>query len=118
MENELNALEKSIISEIADINEKQCSFLKNHLPHLKVKSREYTGVGMYVNFVYDSNHNPNMFNDECDLILSSDTSLELDVLKHGLNYELTVTKGRIIFLELVTNGESWNGAFQKFKFLK
>ncbi|MGB0356674.1 MAG: hypothetical protein ACPGC9_00350 [Cytophagales bacterium] len=28
--------------------------IEKHIPYLQVKSREYTGVGMYVNFVYQT----------------------------------------------------------------
>ena len=49
--------------------------------------------------------------------LSSDKNLEVDTLKYGLNYKLNITKGKIDFLELVTNGEEWNGKFKFFRFI-
>lgn len=119
MGKDLNKLEQAIINEIANYNEEQYSFVRNHLPFLRVKSRENTGVGMYVSFEYIFENEPLIIlSDIDDLALSSDKSLELDLLKYGLNYELNITKGKIDFLELVTNGESWDGRFGKFKFMK
>ncbi|MEO5906476.1 MAG: hypothetical protein ABIQ11_07110 [Saprospiraceae bacterium] len=118
MEKDLNILEQAIVNEIANYNEKQYSFVRSHLPFLRVKSRENTGVGMYVNFEYISGNEPITLSDIDVIALSSDKSLELDVLKYGLNYELNITKGKIDFLELVTNGESWDGGFGKFRFVK
>lgn len=117
MEKDLNQFELAIISEIVNSNEKRYPFLRDHFPFLKVKSREKTGVGMFINFEY-SPVGELLVSDKDDLALSSDKVLELDVLKYGLNYELNITKGKIDFLELVTNGESWDGSFGEFKFVK
>lgn len=116
MEKDLNTLEKAIVNEIANYNDKQYFFIKSHLPFLRVKSRENTGVGIYVNFEYVPGGEL-IIPDIDDIALSSDKTLELEGLKYGLNYELNITKGKIDFLELVTNGESWDGGFGKFQFV-
>ncbi len=117
MKKDLNLLEQAIISEIVNFNKKKYPFIKNHVPFLKVKSRESTGVGVYINFNYvhkkgelliDKNQN--------DIVLSSDKDLKINILKFGLNYELVIINGKFNFLELVTNGESWDGNYDFFKF--
>lgn len=117
MGKDLSMLEQAILNEIANHNEQQYPFVKRQLPFLSVKYREKTGVGIYVKFEYvpvNKTTIPNIG----DIALSSDKSLDLDVLKYGLNYELNITNGEIDFLELVTNGESWDGEYGKFKFIK
>lgn len=117
MKEDLNKLEKAIINEIVEFNKKKYSTIRTHVPYLNVKSRENTGVGIFVYFGYsEEGSNLKMDNSE-DIYLSSDKSLELDVLKYGLNYELNITNGKIDFLELVTNGEDWDGGYGDFKFL-
>lgn len=118
MKKDLNIIEQAIMNEILNHNEKKYPLIKDHFPYLKVKSRENTGVGMYVNFYYVLEGESLIPFEEDDIVLSSDKILELDVLKYGLNYELNITKGRIDFLELVTNGESWDGNFKEFKFVE
>jgi hypothetical protein len=118
MEKDLNQFELAIVNEIAKSNEENFSFIKNHLPYLKVKSRKKTGVGMYVNFEYVQMDESLIARNKDDIALSSYKGLELDVLVYGLNYELNITEGKIDFLELVTNGESWDGEFGNFKFVE
>ncbi len=50
------------------------------------------------------------------LIRHSTPDLTLDSLEYGLNYELNITKGKIDFLELATNGEDWDGNYENFEF--
>jgi len=114
----LNSLEMAIIEEIVSTKGEQYPLLKNHIPFLRVKSREKTGVGVYVNFEYEEFQTLSKVTEMDDLVLTSEKSLELDVLQYGLNYELNLTKGRIAFLELVTNGEHWDGIFGKFTFIE
>jgi len=116
MDKNLNLLEQAIINEIAEFNKSEYSFIKEHLPHLRIKSREDTGVGMYVYFKYSEEEVNLEMNNSEDTCLSSDKSLELDVLEYGVNYELNITNGKIDFLELVTNGEDWDGKYENFNF--
>ena len=109
--NNLNKLELAILKEIIYHNSDKYPFLEKHLANLKVRNREYSGVGLYINFEDSSevfSSPPN------DLTLSSNKILELDNLEYGLNYELNISNGTFDFLELVTNGEEWNGEFKSF----
>lgn len=116
MKKDLNKLERAIINEIIEFNKKEYVSLRIHVPYLSIKSRETTGVGMYVHFEYSKEGVNLEMNNSEDICLSSDKSLELDTLDYGLNYELNITKGKIDFLELVTNGEDWDGNCKNFKF--
>ncbi len=118
MENDLNILEQAILDEIATYNEKQYPDIRGCLTHLKIRYRENTGVGIFLHFEQISEKDLIVPFNEANIVLSSDKYLELDTLDYGLNYELNITNGQIDFLELVTNGESWNGSFKEFRFLK
>jgi hypothetical protein len=118
MEKELTSLECAIINEIVRYNEKWYPFIRSHIPLLKVKSREYTGVGVYIYFEYITERVEIPICNVDSLILSSDQTLEIDTLSYGLNYELNLSKNRFDFLELVTNGENWDGKYNAFKFIK
>tara|TARA_B110000285_G_scaffold235604_1_gene318578 strand:+ start:4849 stop:5211 length:363 start_codon:yes stop_codon:yes gene_type:complete len=116
MNKNLSLIEQAILDEVIKFNKKKYSFIKNHIPYLKVKNRDYTGVGIYIYFEYDK-ESVLLPLDNCeDTVLSSDKSLEIDVLKYELNYELNITKGKLDVLELVSNDESWNGNYNSFKF--
>ncbi len=117
MSEELNLLEKATLDEIASFNFKKYPFIKKHIPYLRVKSRKTTGVGIYVTFEYLIKYESlaNLIKE--DIFLSSKKSLKLDNLKYELNYELNITRGKIDFLEFVTNDESWNGSYKFFKWI-
>ncbi len=116
MSKDLNKLERAIINEIIEFNKQNYPFISKHIPYLSVKFRKTTGVGMYVYFEYSKkgiNFEINNFENIC---LSSDKSLKLDNLKYDINYEINISKGKLDFLELVTNGESWDGSYKTFNF--
>lgn len=113
---ELNTIELAILAEIANYNAKQYPFVKVHLPYLRVKSRKRTGVGVYVYFEYVSVDKLIFSYDTDYLVLSSDRKLMIDGLKYGLNYEINIIDGKFDFLEIVTNGETWDGEFGDFEF--
>lgn len=117
MEKDLNKLEQAIVNEIVEFNKKEYPFISAHVPYLSVKSRETTGVGMYVHFEYSEEGVNLEMNNLEDVCLSSGKSLELDNLEYGVNYELNITKGKLDFLELITNGESWDGNYKAFDFV-
>ena len=112
--NNLNMLETSIINEIIEYNKGDRDFIKAHLPFVRVKSRDITGVGVYVNFEYSREELEFVSDTKKNIVLSSDKSLEIDTLKYGVNYELNITDGKLDFLELVTNGESWDGNYESY----
>jgi hypothetical protein len=102
---ELNELENSIFQRLAI----KYPNLASHLPSLKVKCRTATGVGMYVDFVYDSDIT--MCSDAVfkDTYLSIDERIMFEGLEHGLIFEVDIDEGKINCLELVTIGEDWDG---------
>lgn len=113
----MNSLEKAIIAEIIEFNKQKYPFLEKHIPFLKVKSRENTGVGMYINFEYSSEKNVTIEQNKKDISLSSNKLLELNNLQYGLVYELNITNGKFDFLELVTQvDEEWDGKYTAFRF--
>ena len=71
---------------------------------------------MFVDFSYSRNGGyyepiPAKF-----IALSSNYSLQMEGLSYGLSYEIAVTNGQIDFLEIVTNGEDWDGLIRDFWF--
>jgi hypothetical protein len=118
MEFNLNQFELAIMNGIAKSNEKEHSFVRDHIPYLRVKSRRKTGVGMYVDFFYTPEGDSLEFDKNGEMVISSPKGLALEGLKYNLNYELNISNGRIDFLELVTNGESWDGEVGNFRFVE
>jgi hypothetical protein len=110
MEN-LNKLEFEILNRVSEKYPK----IKSHLPLLKVKNRLATGVGMYINFVYTEE----LF-DTLEIMnstLSLNELIQMQGLDDGLNYEVDITDGRINFIEIVSIGDSWDGAINNFTFI-
>jgi hypothetical protein len=105
MTEELNKLELSILERLAV----KYPFIKEHIPFLKVDSRENTGVGMYVNLIYNNPSNKNLNVGEQNSAISTNETIEIAGLKYGLGYEVDITEGKIKFIELVTYGEEWDG---------
>jgi len=102
---ELNKLEQAIFERLAI----EYPFIKEHIPFLKVENRENTGVGMYVNFIYDNPNNKELNVEIENSVLSTNETIELDGLSYGLSYEVDITDGKVKFIELVTYGEEWDG---------
>ena len=112
---ELNKLEISILERLAI----EFPFIKGHLPFLKVDNREITGVGMYVNFIYDNPNNKSLYIGVENSVVSTNEIIEIDGLEYGLGYEVDITDGKIKFIELVTYGEEWDGVISDtFNFTK
>ena len=108
----LNYFELSVLYKVSN----DYPFLKSHIPFLQVKSREFTGVGLFINFSYlDGNavyqEIPGNFT-----ALSRYASLLVEGLEHEVAYEVAVASGKVAFLELVANGENWDGAIHGFRF--
>ncbi len=102
---ELNKLEYSILERLAT----KYPSVSEHMPFIKVETRLKTGVGMYINLIYDNPQNKELNVGIENSAISTNETIELDGLMYGLNYEVDVTDGRLKFIELVTNGEDWNG---------
>ncbi|MDT3740502.1 MAG: hypothetical protein RO257_13485 [Candidatus Kapabacteria bacterium] len=99
--NSLNNLEIELLKAIIKDNESNYPFLKIHFPHIYIKSREYTGVGIYVYFEYSKYFE---FND-VNVLVTSTKCLTIDLLENELSFVLNITNGRIDLLEIVTNGD-------------
>jgi len=117
MNSALNKLAFSILERLAV----KYPFIERHIPFLKINTVEYTGVGMYINFGYNNPNSPELdfgIKDQ-NLSISTNETIEMDGLKYGLTYEVDITEGQIKFIELVTNGEDWDGKIpDKFTFME
>jgi hypothetical protein len=112
MEN-LNDLELKILEKVAENH----PAIKNHIPFLRVLNRECTGVGMYVNFTYC---NENLILDPIEplnTVLGTNERIGLPSLKYGLCFVLDINEGKIVFIELVTYGEDWDGSTLNYYFI-
>lgn len=105
MMQKLNRLEFSILERLST----KYPLIKEHIPFLKVSSRKNTGVGMYVNFIYDNPNNEALKLEIENSAVSTNEIIEIDALEYGLGYEVDITDGKIKFIEFVTYGEQWNG---------
>jgi hypothetical protein len=93
----LNNLEKALLGAIIEDNRLKYPFLEKHFGYLYVLSREFTGVGMYVNFAYGEKFNANEINNNINIIpISSHKSLIFDGFQYELSYELSVSNGKIL----------------------
>ena len=111
MEN-LNNIEIAVLQAIISENQEKYQFLNLHFPYLVVKSRKYTGVGMYSNFEYSKE----FVQSNVNVLLTSLKELTVDNLENELSYVLDITSGKIQFLEIVTNGnDTFQGEIINFK---
>lgn len=110
---DLNLLESTLVTLIIEEHAVRYLEFVFHIPLLKIKNREFTGVGSYSNFLYSKKIK---FDNVIDTAISSNKSLIIPCLKNELSYELAITNGMINYLEIVTNGnEEWNGDFESFQ---
>lgn len=108
-----------MIEEIIESHSSSFPELIKQVSRLKVSKREYTGVGIYVNFDLDSQED--IFSSpSLPEVLGSQTAFYVDSLKSEIAYELSITQtGKLQFLEIVNNdGVNWDGKFKIFKKLK
>lgn len=96
----LNNIEIAVLQAIINENQEKYQFLNLHFPYLVLKSREYTGVGMYTNFEYSKEFEQS----DVNVLLTSLKGLTVNNLENELSYVLYITNGKIEFLEIVTNG--------------
>ena len=90
--------------------------LKIHLPYLKVKDREITKTGMTVNLEYTNATELDF--EEINALFSAGENIEIKSLKQGLSYVIDITDGQILYIELTTYGENWNGKIGDYKIIK
>jgi hypothetical protein len=105
MMEDLNKLEYSILERLAS----KYPFVKEHIPFIKVESRLNTGVGMYINLAYNNPSNKELKVGMENTSVSTNEVIQIDGLKYGLTYEVDISDEKIKFIELVTNGEDWDG---------
>jgi hypothetical protein len=98
----LNNLEIAILKAIVNENSNKYPFLLEHINYIHVASREFTGVGMYTNFGY----NKNFDNKNIDTLVSSAKSLFIEGFNYDISYVLSISNGKIHFLEIVTNEDT------------
>lgn len=113
----INSLEKAILNEIIEYNRYRFPDLSTHLEYIKVEYFQVTGVGMYIYFCY-AIPNLRLYLDTKNIVIASDKMLMINTLDFCLNYQLSITDGKLHFLELVTNGEAWYGEYESFSFVK
>ena len=99
--------------EILNRFSKKYAFLETHLPLLSVNHREYTGVGLYINFIYTQDVERLPLDHAS---LGTDEILCVEGLKNGLIFELDISEGKINFIEFVSIGEEWDGHFLNYSF--
>ena len=117
MSDDLNTLERAVIMQICKGNNQECPSLEQHVALLQVKSRDNTGVGLYVNFEYILGGSKKVEFNLTDIALSVNKIVELDNLKNGLGFILDISNGRINYLEFFTYGnELWDGSYNTFFF--
>jgi hypothetical protein len=97
----MKKIETAILKAIINENKNNFSFLAEHYPYLYVKSREYTNIGIYINFGYIRQFQQRDIN----VLLSSRKTLIADNLENELSYIVAITNGKINFIEIVTNGD-------------
>lgn len=110
---QINDLESTLLKGLIE----KYTSLKSHLPYLKVIDRKVTKTGMTVNFEYNNSEDELDF-EEINALFSNGENIEIKSLKQGLGYVIDITDGRIVYLELVTYGENWNGKFDDYKIIE
>jgi len=113
----LNSFEKAILEEVISFNEKEYPHFREHLKYIRVKSREFTGVGEYIYLSYLPSTPGNIFLEYDDTYLCSDNYLYIQGIKYPVTYAPSVSKGKIDMIEVVTIAENWDGTVTSFKFI-
>ena len=110
MRNMLLKSEKEIIETSINTSKENLDrpFLLEQLKNLKVKKRQYTGVGFYTEFTLD---NPNKYYIENYNFIIGSTA-EVFGIKYGADFVIYIKNGLIDLLEGVTFGEKWPKTFR------
>ena len=109
---QLTTLESTLLNNLFE----KYPTLKIHLPYLKVKDREITKTGMTVNLEYTNATELDF--QEINALFSAGENIEIKSLKQGLSYVIDITDGQILYIELTTYGENWNGQMGDYKIIK
>ncbi|MHC2992299.1 hypothetical protein OB13_12110 [Pontibacter sp. HJ8] len=113
MDEKLNSLEHAILSEIEKSHRETYPFLKEQMLDLKVSSREFTGVGVYVHFSHKGQKRQENNISKEKTYLGVSKSIYIDTLDFPISFELNLSEeGVLEFLEIVSNDDkTWNGEF-------
>lgn len=112
----LNEFESALINSIFDFKHQQAfpDFWKQ-IPYLRVSVREFTGVGCYTTFCLLKEGEQYINTKYAVNALSTDSIIKMEGLQNMLFYELSVTDGKLDFLEIVTLDEPWDGKVRKYQ---
>ncbi|SIT94808.1 hypothetical protein [Pontibacter indicus] len=116
MDEKLNSLEHTILSEIEKSHRETHPFLKKQMLNLKVSSREFTGIGVYVHFTPQGQKRQKNKISKEKTYLGVSKSFYIDTLEFPISFELNLSEeGVLEFLEIVSNdNKTWNGEFNTF----
>lgn len=117
MESELTLLENYLVNQI--VNNTSYDNLKLQISYLKVKSRENTRVGQYVNFIIYPPFDLILKEKEMkNSVISIPKLLKLNNVHTEFSFELNITNGQIDFLEIIGNGEHWNNNYSSYELVE
>jgi hypothetical protein len=106
----LNEIELALLTKLSN----KYDLLSNHVPFLRVTNRKKTGVGMYIKFDYSKIDKVLKEVEPRNAAISTNELIEVSNLKYGLCWEVDITEGRVNYIEIVSNGEEWDGTFPDF----
>ncbi|EGQ8092447.1 TPA: hypothetical protein RQK93_001704 [Vibrio vulnificus] len=93
---------------------KECPEFLEHLPCITVKSREYTGIGVYVYFEYFEKPSTKLTDSKR---LGHSIYAEIEGLKGGAGFVVYIDDGAITLLECFSHSsETWPSVLANFKF--
>jgi hypothetical protein len=107
----LNSFEIDLLTRLS----KAYPGLQYHLPVLRVKCRESTGVGMFVNLEYENRIGIPRLDVSLSAISTSESIL-IPSLKYGLCYEAATTDGLLEYIEIASYDEQWDGSLEGYSF--
>lgn len=113
MNENLNKLEFAIIQEVLkyNIGNKDLIKILHHIVYIKIRNRDFTGVGFFINFKYDKNIK---IDKNINLSLSSEKNIKFKGFDDYFSFELDITKGKFNYLEIITYSNGWNGKYNSF----
>lgn len=112
--NKLNSLETEIIELIVKLEPENRSIYEEHLPLLRVKEREFSGIGVFSHFEYT--RTPEKLFPE-KKFSSTDKLIKIDSREADIQDNLLFENGLISMLELVTWNDEWNGEYKNFQLI-
>jgi len=116
MDEKLNSLEQAIMSAIEKSHIETHPFLKEQMLELKVSSRDYTGVGVFVYFNPKGQKRQENRITKDKTYLGVSKSFYIDTLEYPISFELNLSEDGVLeFLEIVSNDDkTWYGDFNSF----